>query len=137
MSTATVRTPFLDAQSFEQEQMVGPPAPRPNPGAWSPFLAVYESANGDNEADEPLREAYTTLVNDLYDEEFDESLFELLTSARGLHQDHIAAGHSVADADRMVTHHFAQLTREAESMLDAMSREFGSREVVGVENELD
>ena len=46
------------------------------------------------EADEPLREAYATLVNDLYDEEFDESLFELLTSARGLHQDHLASGHS-------------------------------------------
>ena len=64
----------------------------PTGAPWSPFLSVYESSDGEAEADEPLREAYATLVNDLYDEEFDESLFELLTGARGLHQDRLASG---------------------------------------------
>src|SRR5688572_25281912 len=71
------RSPFLDVQSFLDEEME---AARPIPAgvpAWSPFLSVYEAANGASHADHPLREAYATLVNDLYDEEFDETLFEL------------------------------------------------------------
>jgi hypothetical protein len=84
MMTGSARAPFLDVQSFGGEDTEAPPL-RSGPPAWSPFLTVYESDAGENLADEPLREAYTSVVNDLYDEEFDESLFELLTSARGLH----------------------------------------------------
>jgi hypothetical protein len=113
------------------------PAPRPAVPAWSPFLSVYEASDGENLADQPLREAYASLVNDLYDEEFDESLFELLTSARNLHEDRLSSGHSLADADRIVSQHFAQLIRESESMLDAMARELGSRDPVAVDRELD
>ncbi len=133
MSTTTA---FLDVQSFAHEHEAPPPV-RSGRAAWSPFLSVYESDGTANQIDEPLREAYSTLVNDLYDEEFDESLFELLTSARGLHQDHLAAGHSLADADRIVTHHFMQLTRESEAMLDAMAREFGSRDGLTLDRELE
>ncbi len=128
---------FLDVQSFVREEPEAPPAARSGAPAWSPFLSVYESDEGENPADEPVREAYSTLVNDLYDEEFDESLFELLTSARGLHQDHLASGHSLADADRIVTQHFSQLMRESESMLDAMARELGSRDAVTLDREMD
>jgi hypothetical protein len=135
--TGTARAPVLDVQSFLREEAEAPPPARPAPAAWSPFLSVYESANGAHEADEPVREAYATLVNDLYDEEFEESLFELLTSARGLHQDHLASGHSLADADRMVTQHFSQLMRESETMLDTMAREFGSRDPVAIDREMD
>ena len=136
MTTENAAAPFLDVQSFVQEEAEEPrPAP---PGApWSPFVSVYESAEWERQADEPLREAYATLVNDLYDEEFDESLYELLTSAQGLHQDRLASGLSVAEADRVVTRHFAQLIGESESMLDAMARELGSRNVVTIDQELD
>jgi hypothetical protein len=137
MTTAIARAPFLDMQSFFREESETPPAARSGAPAWSPFISVYESDEGENPADEPAREAYSALVTDLYDEEFDESLFELLTSARGLHQDHIASGHSLADADRIVTQHFSQLMRESESMLDAMAREFGSRESVTMDREMD
>src|SRR5438067_420932 len=105
--------PFLDVSSFEREVDEAPPPPPPPSsapgGTWSPFVSVYEG--GDDEADAPLREAYTTVVNELYDEEFDESLYELLTDARALHESHVAAGNSSADADRLVTQHFAQLAR--------------------------
>jgi hypothetical protein len=137
MTIASPRGPFLDVQSFVHEMDAETPAPRPTIPAWSPFLSVYESSDGENLADEPLREAYTSLVNDLYDEEFDESLFELLTSARSLHEEHLSSGHSRADADRVVTQHFSQLIREAESMVDTMAREFGARETVAVDRELD
>jgi hypothetical protein len=137
MTIASPRGPFLDVQSFVHEMDAEVPAPRPTMPAWSPFLSVYESSDGENLADEPLREAYASLVNDLYDEEFDESLFELLTSARSLHEEHLSSGHSRGDADRIVTQHFSQLIREAESMVDAMARELGTRETVAVDRELD
>ena len=114
MSTTSVRTPFLDADSFAREEMESVPPVRAASGPWSPFLSVYEADEGENQADQPLREAYAALVNDLYDEEFDEALFELLTSARDLHEDHLASGHSLAEADRIVTQHFSQLMRESE-----------------------
>ena len=130
------RSPFLDVQSFAFEE--GEVSrPQPSTPAWSPFLSVYESADGENLADEPLREAYTTLVNDLYDEEFDEALFELMTTAKGLHQEHLSSGHSATEADRIVTQHFAQLTRESEAMVDAMARQFGSRQNEIVDREID
>jgi hypothetical protein len=136
MTTGIARAPFLDTQSFVREEAEAPPV-RPAPPPWSPFLSVYESAEGGPEVDAPLREAYVSVVNELYDEEFDESLFELLTRARSLHQDHLASGHTVADADRIVTQHFSQLMRESESMLDAMARELGSRDLVTIDREVD
>ena len=136
MSTTSVRTPFLDADSFAREEMESVPPVRAS-GPWSPFLSVYEAEEGENQADQPLREAYAALVNDLYDEEFDEALFELLTSARTIHEDHLTAGHSLAEADRIVTQHFSELVRESESVLDRMTREFGARDAVALEGELE
>jgi hypothetical protein len=134
--TTGAAPPFLDVQSFVQEEGEEP-RPAPPGGPWSPFVSVYESAEWEHQAGEPLREAYATLVNDLYDEEFDESLYELLTSAQGLHQDRLVSGLSLAEADRVVMQHFSQLIAESESMLDAMARELGSRDVVTIDQELD
>jgi hypothetical protein len=135
MPTTYERAPFLDVQSFLQGEAEAPKAP--TGPAWSPFLSVYETDQEDNLADEPIREAYATLVNDLYDEEFEESLFELMTSARTLHEDHLASGHSLADADRIVTQHFSQLMSESEAMLDTMAREFESRDLEVIDREID
>ena len=128
--------PFLNIGSFDREVEEAPPLPV-TAAAWSPFVSVYEGAD-DESYDEPTREAYTTVVNALYDEEFNEFLpFELLTDARNLHQDHLATGHSVAEADRLLTEHFAQLTREAELMIDAVAREFGPRNDALVADEVE
>lgn len=136
---STVNAPFLNVQSFSYEDAEAP-APvrqaRP-PAPWTPFLSVYESSNGDHEVDQPLREDYAALVHDLYDEEFDEALFELLAAGRGLHQDYMASGHTAAAADRVVTQHFSELMRESEAMVDAMAREFGSRSGVELEQEVE
>lgn len=141
MSTVYAEAPFLNVQSFTpDDQEMATPAPTGVTTAvapWSPFLSVYESPEGESLADVGVREAYTTLVNDLYDEEFDDALFELLASARNLHQDQLASGRARHDADRVVTHHFSQLARESDRMLDAMAKELSGRDGAGVDSEID
>jgi hypothetical protein len=133
MAISETYTPFLEAESFVQ----GADVPAPTAPAWSPFVSAYESPDWESEADEPLREAYSTVVNALYDEEFDESLFELLTSAQGLHGNRLAAGLSREEADRVVAQHFSQLAREADAMLDAMARELGARDAATLDKEVE
>jgi hypothetical protein len=139
VTTATARAPFLDLSSFSAEE--APPAREPlHAGAptRSPFLSVYESLQGEATDQDPLREAYATLMNDLHDEEFDEALFELQCSARAMHDAQLAAGRPRAEADRLVMQHHAGLIRESAAMVDAMAREFAPREHAGiVEQEVD
>ena len=104
--------------------------------AWSPFLSVYEQIEGRARLTNRCARRTPAVVNELYDEEFDESLFELLTTPATCTGS--SSGPAVAeDADRIVTQHFSQLIRESESMVDAMAREFGSREMDLVEQEID
>lgn len=137
MSSGTSYAPFRDVSSFDREEQEAPAAP-PRPTAWSPFLSVYEyeSADGESFVDQPEREAYTSIVNELYDEEFDESLYELLNEARSLHENHLADGHSEAEADRLIRQHFSQLIGEAERMVEALAHEFSAAETI-VESEVD
>jgi hypothetical protein len=139
MTTGHASVPFLDFKSFiTEEAEAQEPELRSTPAPSSPFMSVYELADGETAFDDPVREAYATLVNELYDEEFDEALFELLTDARNMHQDHLASGYSSSDADRVVTQHFSELVRESEAMVDAMAREYGSRDGTGmVEREIE
>lgn len=129
MTVGNANAPFLDFKSFiVEESEWQEPEIRTTLAVRSPFISVYELADGESAIDDPVREAYSTIVNDLYDEEFDEALFELLTDARNMHQDHLASGYSSSEAERIVTQHFSQLVRESEAMVDAVAREFGSRD---------
>jgi len=127
------QSPFLDVKSFATEeaelQEVGV---RASPPVRSPFLAVYELEDGESSYDDPVREAYSALVDELYDEEFDEALFELEVHGRALHDEQMTDGSSRMEADRLVTQHFSQLVRESEAMVDAMAREFGSRDETSI-----
>lgn len=128
MTVGNANAPFLDFKSFiTEEAEAQEPEFRSTLAVRSPFISVYELADGESAVDDPVREAYSTLVNELYDEEFDEALFELATDARNMHQDHLGSGYSSNEADRLVTQHFSQLARESEAMVDAIAREFGSR----------
>jgi hypothetical protein len=133
MAISETFTPFVEAESFVQDA----DQPPPTAPAWSPFVSAYEAPDHESEVDEPLREAYTTVVNALYDEEFDESLYELLTSAQGLHENRLASGLSREESDRVVAQHFSQLAREADAMLDAMARELGARDAATLDQEID
>lgn len=138
-STATA-SPFLSVDSFVVNES---PVPRPVAAGFtsrSPFLSVYEFEGHVFEAphDNPVREAFATLVDELHDEEFDEALDELEVQARGLYDNQLAQGVSRDEAERMVGQHFAGLIRESEAVLDAAARQFGPRDEASiVESEFD
>jgi hypothetical protein len=133
MTVGNASVPFLDFKSFVTEEAeIRELDIRATPATRSPFISVYELTDAESTYDDPSREAYATIVSELYDEEFDEALFELLTDARGLHQDHLASGHPAPEADRLVTQHFSQLVMESEAMVDALAREFGQRDETGI-----
>src|SRR5262245_38195099 len=133
MPIATARTPFLDFNSFSAEEPQEAPPPFRTPGPdRSPFLSVYELGEGEIAQNDPVREAYASLMNELHDEEFDEALYELECRARAMHDEQLAAGKPRDDADRLVTQHFAQLISATEAAVDAVAREFAPREQAGI-----
>jgi hypothetical protein len=50
-----------------------------------------------------------------------------MVDARGLHAEQLLSGAQSVEGERLLTQHFNQLIREAESTVDAFGREFGSR----------
>jgi hypothetical protein len=128
MAEGNVVTPFLEMRSFVHEETETLASETPTPALGSPFVSVYE-LEGHPEADDPELEAYSTLVQELYDEEFDEALFELMIQARGLHEEHMVSSAQSVEGERLLNQHFNQLIREAESAVDAFGREFGARDV--------
>ena len=138
MTITTARTPFLDFNSFSvEEAQEPPPLVRSAAPARSPFLSVYELNDGEVSQNDPVREAYASLINELHDEEFDEALFELQCRGRAMHDEQLAMGKPRAEADRLVAQHFSQLIHESEAMVDAMAREFAPREQAGIVEQRD
>lgn len=135
----TAQTPFLDFSSFSVEEAQEPsPLVRSATPARSPFLSVYELADGEVLQNDPVREAYASLMGELHDEEFDEALYELQCRGRAMHDEQLAMGKPRAEADRLVAQHFSQLIHASEAMVDAMAREFAPREQAGiVDHEID
>jgi hypothetical protein len=127
MAEGNVATPFLEMRSFVREDSEVFPSEALTPALGSPFVSVYE-LDGQAEYLDPEQEAYETLVQDLYDEEFDEALFELMVEARGLHEEHMVSNAQSVEGERLLTQHFNQLIRESENAVSAFEREFGSRD---------
>jgi hypothetical protein len=97
----------------------------------SPFRSVYELENEAGSIDPEAEEAMEFL-NQLYDEEFDEAVFELVSEANELYQDRFESefGDPLAQkmqAARMIEQHFAPLVSEAEMFLSLKANEFGQR----------
>jgi hypothetical protein len=141
VTVAHARAPFLDYLSFSAEAAEPPPPERiAAPPSRSPFLSVYELDGQDAEHahDDPLRQAYAAFVGQLHDEEFDQAVNELQSHARAMHDEHLALGRPRAEADRLLSQHFAQLVQESEAMVEGLAREFGSRDESGlVDREFD
>ena len=141
MSVATIPAPFLAFDSFrppaESETSVGYGISE-RAATRSPFVSVYEAGDDETAYDDPMREAYAGLIDELHDEEFDEALFELECHARALHDRQLGAGMQRSQADRAVMQHFSPLVRECEAMVDAMAQQFAPRQGAGlVEGEVD
>lgn len=136
MTSGNVVTPFLEMRSFGREEAEVFLSEAAAPAQGSPFVSVYE-LEGYAERN-PEQEAYAALVQDLYDEEFDEALFELLVEARGLHEEQLLASPLGIESERVLNQQMQQLMREAEATLSALGREFGNRPVASLtEAELD
>jgi hypothetical protein len=71
MAQGNVATPFLDTHSFVREESEIFASEAPAPALESPFVSVYE-LEGQPALFTPELEAYSTLVQELYDLEFDE-----------------------------------------------------------------
>ena len=117
-------TPFLDARSFQATETevyeVEPQA------LSSPFRTVYETEGFSDEVD-PETEAYMNFVTELYDQEMDEALGELMDEARGLHEESYSPG-SAFKGERMLEQHFAPLQQESERMLESLAQHFAARD---------
>ncbi|MEO8381012.1 MAG: hypothetical protein ABI779_15225 [Acidobacteriota bacterium] len=127
MAEGNVATPFLDTRSFVREESEAFASELPTPAMGSPFLSLYE-LDGQSEYGDPEQEAWSTLVQELYDAEFDEALFELMTAARDLHQQHEASAGQGVDGERLLQQHFQQLIGEAENTVTSLERELGARD---------
>lgn len=137
MAEGNVATPFLEMRSFVREESEVFASEMLTPALGSPFVSVYE-LDGHAEFVDPEQEAYSTLVQELYDEEFDEALFELMTEARGLHEEHMVSNAQSVEGERLLNQHFNQLIREMENSVTAFEREFGSRDAGSLtDGELD
>ena len=94
----------------------------------SPFQSIYELESEEGIVD-PETEAVMEFLDELYDEEFDEAIYELIDEADELYQNRFESeyyGNSIAqkiEARRVLENHFAPLVREVEGFLEGMSQE--------------
>ncbi|UFS71446.1 hypothetical protein LPW11_04430 [Geomonas sp. RF6] len=130
--TKSVQSPFLDVKSFFTTSPSEPhPAtskPTSAPPSNTPFVSVYEMEEGTSS--NPRGEEYVAFLNELYNEEFDEALFELMADAAALHEERVSrfSGEMPAQdpaAERFLEAHFEPLTRELEGVLDALVQKYG------------
>jgi hypothetical protein len=126
------RLSFLNVDSFTADEAPPPPPPVFTAlPARSPFLSVYET-DGEDPATVPLREAFATLVDRLYDDEFEESLAAVHADGRAFHDAQLAAGVSREQADRRLHQYFEPLMRETAAMVDAIGTRFVPQEAGGL-----
>ena len=127
----TSHSPFLDVRSFAEEEAptrAEESPTRAQPG--SPFLAVYEFEE-EGRVD-PQTEEYVSFLNELYDEQFNEAVSNLVDEAAAIYETNFAneqqdphtAGYQ---AERLLKQHFAPLVAEAETMIRTVASELGKR----------
>lgn len=94
----------------------------------SPFQSVYELESEEGIVDSETEEVMEFL-DELYDEEFDEALYELINEADELYQNRFEseyAGNPIAqkiEAQRVLEADFAPLLKEVEGFLEGMAEE--------------
>lgn len=94
---------------------------------YSPFRSLFELESDEGVIDPEAEEAMEFL-DELYDEEFDEALFELVSEASELYEDRFESEYGdplvqKMQAMRLLEQHFAPLVQEAEVFLDKLTEE--------------
>lgn len=128
MSNATAYAPFLEVRSFQLENELHEAQPETFLPTVQAFLSVY-AQEGFSEAYNPHSEAYLTFLSEIYDEEFDESLYELVNEASRLCREQ---SQYEFNTEAVLERHFAPLITEAEKMFEAFSQGFGELSPLGV-----
>jgi hypothetical protein len=127
------QAPFLDVSSFITEEqnpdVIGSETSTP---LSSPFLSLYESEEPGGLID-PETEDYVTFLNEIYNEEFDEAVANLMDEASVIFETQFQ--HEQEDprtisyqAERLLAQHFAPLVAEAEAMFGTLAGEFSRRD---------
>jgi len=124
--------PFLDISSFVLEESSHEVIARETSVPQSsPFLALYDSA--ETGMADPQAEDYVTFLNELYDDEFNVALSNLVDEAAALHEAHFARESEAASdpdgyqAERLLNQHFAPLVTEAETIFRSLAAEVERR----------
>lgn len=125
------QAPFLDLSSFATEKVSQEIFETSTPPS-TPFLSLYESQEAGSVID-PETEEYVQFLNELYDEEFDEALYGLVSEAAALYEvrftyEHGDPGIVGYEAERFLNQHFAPLVTEAEAMLGTLATELSQRD---------
>jgi len=125
------QSPFIDVRSFEVHE-AGEDA-RPHAHAHPTFLSVYEPI-ADGEAHSPEEEDLAVFLNELYDDEFDDVLYQLAAESTSLLDAYVAhevGGEPFDDvaAERFLNEHFAPLAAESRSLIERVELELNQRNV--------
>jgi hypothetical protein len=125
------QAPFLDIKSFVVDELSQETIETSTPSI-TPFLPIYEALDGENFID-PETEEYTVFLNELYDEEMDDALSNLVYEATAVYETHFSHEQETSqrngyEAERLLEQHFAPLAFEAETMFEALASEFSPRD---------
>jgi hypothetical protein len=137
MATHTSQAPFLDVRSFIAEEAgPSPDVLEAAVSSVSHFLSLYEADEGGGVIN-PEAEEFTAFLNELYDQEFDEAMFELVSEAAALHESRFGYEQengwaNGSEAQRLLAQHFAPLVRESEAMIGDLATELEYRSPSGV-----
>src|SRR5262245_28453504 len=101
-------SPFVDVQSFEIP--TGPTAKRP--GLSSPFVEAFTFEHTDAGAGGPTGAARRILVAELYDEELDNAMYELIGEAA-----YASNGNGSKLGESSLRLHFSPLANEIEAFI--------------------
>jgi hypothetical protein len=130
--------PFLDASSFnrEEESLAQPTVAASAGFGASPFVSIYELEE-QGESFDPRSNEYVAFLTEMYDEEMDAALFEIVNEAAALSEQEFADTNPAAQA-RLLTQHFEPLGREVRRSLDALAEQFSNVDAATLqESEID
>jgi predicted DNA-binding transcriptional regulator len=133
----------LDIRSFASEETPSSQESSENfAPSVRPFLSIYEMGEGGSPINEEAEE-YAAFLNRLYDEEFNEALYEQVSDAAKLYEtqlmneymDSLASSHM---AEKALEVHFAPFVREAEGMIGTLAEQLGQRDISSLtENDIE
>ncbi|MCB9051353.1 MAG: hypothetical protein H6556_18135 [Lewinellaceae bacterium] len=112
-------SPFLDGEPITKNPNERAPGENQAPfsqEAESPFLSVFEASGQEGEND-PKQEALVELMDELFDEEFEDGLQSLAQEAMSW-QDDNSFGNSPRISNQLFEQHYAPLLQEVERFLD-------------------